>query len=309
MKGTANTNEAGTDGVPDYIKQMFSDRKEKGPTGGGYGRFGGFTGAKGDMGGLGEKISERLSGKFSGGRGGGRGNMMGGKGSMMGGKGSMMGGRGAGGKKQHGKMGVKLLETIEACEDDIVMTCSLDFDFELDDLKARLEEKQAAAEEKKEEMREEHEARHAALVKACPALVEECGVPTELPGRVEGERPDNNQLKEALDCIKSKMKEDPTGIEESCSAHLEEMKAEREDRKEEWHANAGERERERPSKEMVEQLKALRVCLQEDVKPFLEEGSMCLAALTRPDKEKEVDEEEKIKPSEMLTKSVFSPWN
>ena len=35
---------------------------------------------------------------------------------------------------------------------------------------------------------------------------------------------------------------------------------------------------------MIEMLKAVRTCLQEDIKPTLDDDSVCLAAISRPDK-------------------------
>ena len=115
-------------------------------------------------------------------------------------------GRGRGGR---GKGGLIALEKIEACEADILLTCSLEFDFDLDALKQDLAGWEAAKEAAKEEF------------------------------LATGEKP---QLEQLLP-------------------------------------------------ETVSMLKAVRECLHEQVKDTLEEGSACLAAITKPTKDEDADEE------------------
>ena len=207
------------------------------------------------------------------------------------------GGRG-GEKPRHGKKGhagTKLLETINACEEDIILTCSFDMDFDLDDLVTTLESHIEEKEEAREEKQTKREGEHAALLKACPALVAECNMPLELPTPVEGERPDKDAIKaakEAFQCVKEGASSGE-GVEEMCIAHLDEMEAEREIAKAEMEAareaarESGERPSRGPDEETREMIKAVRVCLQEEVKLYLEEGSQCLAALSPPEKEEE----------------------
>jgi len=176
-------------------------------------------------------------------------------------------------------MGVAVLEKIEACEDEIILTCSLDFDFELDDLKSSLETLAAAKEEARAEHQAEREEKHAALVKACPVLVNECGLPLEVPVPVEGELPDREAMKaikKALKCVVSAPLEDE---DEVCASFLGDMQEERQNAREEKPVGVG-----RPDEETIEMLKAVRTCLKEDVKPTLDEDSICFAALSRPAK-------------------------
>lgn len=169
------------------------------------------------------------------------------------------------------------------------MTCSLDMDFELDDLITTLESHIEEKEESREEKQAQREEKHAALLKACPTLASECNLPLELPVPAEGERPDKGAVKEAMKCIKESVSEGD--VEDTCAAHLEEMKAEREYAKAEKQAareaarESGERPSRGPDKETRGMIKAVRTCLRKEVKPYLEEGSGCLAALSPPVKE------------------------
>jgi hypothetical protein len=201
-------------------------------------------------------------------------------------------GRGRGKGKGKGKGGIVALEKIEACQEDIVLTCALDFDFDLSDLTDRLAEIGAAKEAAREQKAEERENRHAAVVEACPDLVDYCGLPLTLPALPEeGEKPDRKAAKEIKKAMKCMMKnKGDVAVSDACADVLTDLREERDEHKQS-HAN-GESEHPKLDEELKEMMNAVRVCLQEDIKPNLDEDSLCLAALTRPDKEKEGEEEE-----------------
>ena len=62
------------------------------------------------------------------------------------------GGRGRGGRGGHRGSGLIALEKLAACEDDILLACSLEFNFDMDELQAELTDFEAAREAAKGEM-------------------------------------------------------------------------------------------------------------------------------------------------------------
>lgn len=115
--------------------------------------------------------------------------------------------------------------------------------------------------------------------KMCPALAEECGLPTVLPASADGEKPDRDAIaavKDALRCIK-----DADETDTACGQYLDELEAEREAEKEEMAADR--QAAKEKAREVMEQLKQVHYCLRNDVMPFLEEGSTCSEAFSKPE--------------------------
>jgi hypothetical protein len=183
---------------------------------------------------------------------------------------------------------VLALEKIEACREEITLSCGVDLSFDLDTLIGRLEDIAAAREAARAAKREEASNRHNAIVDACPALVDHCGLPVELPaGPAEGEEPSSedwqtkHDLHRAMKCVFDN--EDDVEIDQSCEDVLAEVKAEREEHEaahEAWHEAFG------LDDELKTMMNEVRDCIQDHVKIALDpldEDNICAAALAKPD--------------------------
>jgi hypothetical protein len=183
---------------------------------------------------------------------------------------------------------VLVLEKIEACREEITLSCGMDLSFNLDTFVGRLEDIAAAKEAAHAAKREEAENRHKAIVDACPALVEYCGLPLELPaGPAKGEEPSledlqtKHDLHRAMKCVYSNQGDVEIG--QACEDVLADLKAERKEHEaghEAGHEVFG------LDEELKTMMAEVRDCVQDHVKPALDpldDDNVCAAALAHPD--------------------------